>query len=279
MSSRFPRRLRTIWISDVHLGIRDSKAGMLLDFLRCHEAERLYLVGDVIDGWALRRSWWWAPTHDAVIREILRKAAEGTNVIYVPGNHDEFARDYAGQRFAGVQVALDAMHTTADGRRLWVVHGDEFDLIIRNHAWLVRLGDVAYFFLLKANRVWNWVRRRFGLPYWSLAAYAKGQAKKAMEAMCDFTATITRAARDRGADGVVCGHIHHAEMRTVDGALYANDGDWVDSCTALVEHADGRLEILRWDRAEPSEPARIEERRPAPRPDRVRRPRTVPSTT
>jgi UDP-2,3-diacylglucosamine pyrophosphatase LpxH len=270
------RRWRTIWISDVHLGIRDSKASMLLGFLRENDSDRLYLIGDIVDGWALRRSWYWEQAFNDVVQKILRKARKGTEVIYVPGNHDEFARDYVGHRFGDVAVRADAMHVTADGRRLWVVHGDEFDLVIQNHKWLVFFGDAVYAVILRVNRGLNWVRRRLGRPYWSLAAVVKGQAKKAVEALCGFEAAILAGARARGADGVVCGHIHHAEMKTVDGLLYVNDGDWVDSCTALVEDFDGRLELIRWappptaGETEPdgTDATAARSRRPAARPDR-----------
>jgi UDP-2,3-diacylglucosamine pyrophosphatase LpxH len=226
-----PRRFRTIWISDVHLGIRDCRAEALLEFLRRHESDTLYLVGDIVDGWVLRRAWHWPQAHNDVVQKLLRKARKGTRVVYVPGNHDEFARAYAGHSFGGVEIALEAMHRTADGRLLWVVHGDAFDPVVTRHRWLVPLTH-GFLSLLRG-------------PYRSLAALVKNRANAAMAAMGDFERVATTQARRRGADGVVCGHVHVPAMRSVDGVLYLNDGDWVESCSALVEHADGRLEILR----------------------------------
>src|SRR5262245_35888252 len=207
-----PRRYRTIWVSDVHLGTKECKAESLLDFLRHTDSETLYLVGDVVDGWALRKSWYWAQSHNDVVQKVLRKARKGTRVVYVPGNHDEFARGYVGNRFGGVEVAADAVHVTADGRRLWVVHGDVFDLLIRDHKVLVWMGDVAYALVLRIHRLQAWLRRRFGLREWSLAAYVKAHAKRAMEAMCHFEEAITSEARRRGLHGVICGHVHQAEI-------------------------------------------------------------------
>jgi UDP-2,3-diacylglucosamine pyrophosphatase LpxH len=248
-----PRRYRTVWISDVHLGTRACRATALLDFLRRTECDTLYLVGDVIDGWALRRSWYWPQAHNDVVQKLLRKARKGTRVVYVPGNHDEFARQFAGHRFGGVEVLEEAMHETADGRRLWVLHGDAFDLLVRDHRLLVKLGDWAYAGVQVVHRIQAWARRRLGLAPWSLAAYVKARAKAAMDALCRFEESLALEARRRGAQGVVCGHTHHAEMRERDGVLYVNDGDWVDSCTSLVEHEDGRLEILRWPSEGPAE--------------------------
>jgi len=243
-----PRRLRTIWISDVHLGTRDAKAEALLDFLRHHESETLYLVGDLVDGWVLRRSWYWTQAHNDVVQKLLRKARKGTRVVFVPGNHDEFARAYAGHSFGGIEVVLDAMHRTADGRLLWVVHGDAFDPVLTKHRWLVPLAH-GFLSLLRWAHVptaWRFLRPALGRPYRSLAALVRSRANAAMAALGDFERLATAEARRRGADGVVCGHVHVPAMRTVDGTLYLNDGDWVETCSALVEHDDGRLEIVRW---------------------------------
>ncbi len=239
-------RVRTVWISDIHLGTPGCQAGPLLDFLRTVECDTLYLVGDIIDGWQLKRSWYWPQAHNDVVQKLLRKARKGTRVIFVPGNHDEFARKYLGHTFGGVDVAAEAIHELADGRKLWVTHGDHFDGVIQCAKWLAYLGDSAYEFTLRMNRHLNSLRARMGLPYWSLSRYLKLKVKRAVSYLGDFEAAVAREARARGVDGVVCGHIHHAEMRDIDGVLYCNDGDWVESLTALVEHADGRLEIIDW---------------------------------
>jgi UDP-2,3-diacylglucosamine pyrophosphatase LpxH len=241
-----PRRYRTIWISDVHLGTRDCKADLLLSFLRWNESDFLYLVGDIIDGWRLRRNWYWEQPHNDVIQKILRKARKGTRVVYVPGNHDEAARDYTGLHFGGVAVEREVIHETADGRRLLILHGDEFDCIVRYARWLAFLGDMGYQAALAANNWFNGVRHALGYPYWSLSAFLKYKVKNAVEYISNFEVAIAEEARRRHVTGVVCGHIHHAEIRDIDGVLYCNDGDWVESCTALVEHFDGNLEIVRW---------------------------------
>jgi UDP-2,3-diacylglucosamine pyrophosphatase LpxH len=240
------RRYRTLWISDLHLGTPGCQARALLDFLRHTECETLFLVGDNIDGWQLRRQWYWPQAHNDVIQKLLRKARKGTRVIFIPGNHDEFARKYLQHDFGGIEVAEDWMHQTADGRVLWVMHGDLFDGVIQCAKWLAYLGDALYEFTLKLNRHLNVWRARIGLPYWSLSKYLKAKVKRAVSYVGDFEAAVAREARRRGAHGVVCGHIHHAELREIDGIVYANDGDWVESLTALAEHADGRLEIVEW---------------------------------
>ncbi|MBA3597705.1 MAG: UDP-2,3-diacylglucosamine diphosphatase [Methylibium sp.] len=243
-SSGQPPRVRTIWISDVHLGTPGCQAPALLDFLRSIECQTLYLVGDIVDGWQLRRSWYWPQSHNDVVQKLLRKARKGTRVVFVPGNHDEFARRYVSHNFGGVDVVEDCVHVLADGRRLWVTHGDLFDGVIQRAKWLAHVGDSAYEFSLKLNRWLNVLRARTGRPYWSLSGYLKSKVKRAVSYVGDFEAAVAREARKRGVQGVVCGHIHHAEMRDIDGILYCNDGDWVESLTALVEHLDGRLEIL-----------------------------------
>jgi len=240
------KRFRAIWISDIHLGTRGCKAEFLLDFLRHTESEFLYLVGDVVDGWRLRKSWYWAQSHNDVIQKVLRKARKGTKVIYIPGNHDEWLRDYTEMHFGGVLMLSEAIHFTADGRKLLVVHGDAFDGVVRYARWLALLGDWAYDLTLQLNNFFNHARRRLGYPYWSLSAYLKSRVKNAVQFVSDYAHAIAEEARKRGVDGVVCGHIHQADIREMEGVLYCNDGDWVESCTALVEHFDGRLEILRW---------------------------------
>ena len=241
-----PRRYRAIWISDVHLGTRGCKAEFLLDFLRHNESDHLYLVGDIIDGWRLKKTWYWIQSHNDVIQKLLRKARKGTRVIYVPGNHDEAAREYCDLQFGGITVLREAVHVTADGKRLLVIHGDEFDVIVKYAKWLAVLGDWAYTILLAANHWFNIVRHMCGYNYWSLSKFLKYKVKNAVEFISRFEHAVADEARRRRVDGVVCGHIHHAEIREIDGVLYCNDGDWVESCTALVEHFDGRLEIIDW---------------------------------
>lgn len=243
-------RVRTVWISDLHLGTPGCQAVPLLEFLASIECETLFLVGDIIDGWQLRRNWHWPPAHNDVVQRLLRKARRGTRVVFVPGNHDDFARRYVQHNFGGIEVVDDCVHETADGRRLWVVHGDLFDGVVRCAPWLAHLGDRAYELTLRFNRHLNAWRARLGLPYWSLSRYLKFKVKRAVSYVSDFEQAVAREARRRGLHGVVCGHIHHAELRDIDGVLYANDGDWVESLTALVEHADGRLEIVDWTRRE-----------------------------
>ena len=240
------RRYRSIWISDLHLGTPGCQAKALLDFLRSVECQTLFLVGDIVDGWQLRRNWYWPQAHNDVVQKLLRKARKGTRVIFVPGNHDEFARRYVGHEFGGIEVAEDWIHVTADGRRLWVTHGDLFDGVVQCAKWLAHVGDRMYEFTLRLNRHLNSLRARMGLPYWSLSGYLKQKVKRAVSYVGDFEAAVAREARRRGVQGVVCGHIHRAELREIEGIVYANDGDWVESLTALVEHADGRLELVDW---------------------------------
>jgi UDP-2,3-diacylglucosamine pyrophosphatase LpxH len=266
-------RYRTIWLSDIHLGTRGCKAEFLLDFLRCNESETLYLVGDIIDGWRLRRSWYWAQSHNDVIQKVLRKARKGTHVVYIPGNHDEWLRDYTGLTFGGIALADEVIHVTANGKRLLILHGDAFDGVVKYARWLALLGDWAYTFTLWVNNHFNHVRRKLGYPYWSLSAYLKGKVKNAVEYVGNFAQAVAEEAGRRGVDGVVCGHIHKAEIRKFGDVLYCNDGDWVESCTALVEHMDGRLEVINWvelralDPLHPQRPIRdaedIEEPAPA----------------
>ena len=241
-----PRRYRTVWISDVHLGTRGCKAPMLVDFLRATDCRTLYLVGDIVDGWRLRKGWYWPDAHNEVVRRILKMAHRGTRVVFVVGNHDEVLRDYAGFTFGGVELALEAIHETADGRRLLVTHGDTFDGVVLYARWLAFLGDHAYNWLLQANIAFNAVRRRLKLPYWSLSAHVKRKVKNAVQYVCQFEEAVARETSERGLDGVVCGHIHCAEIRQIGNITYYNDGDWVESCTALVEEADGTMHIIDW---------------------------------
>ncbi|SBW12454.1 Protein conserved in bacteria [uncultured Alphaproteobacteria bacterium] len=246
MDSAPTYRYRTIWISDVHLGTRGSKAEYLLDFLKRSDSETLYLVGDIIDGWRLKKSWYWPQAHNDVVQKLLRKARKGTRVVLIPGNHDDFLRSFTGFELGRIPIHKHAIHEGADGRKFLVVHGDAFDGIVTYARWLAFLGDTAYTFALVANRWFNALRRRLGFSYWSLSAYLKHKVKNAVAFIANFEGAMAEVARKRGLSGVICGHIHHAEMRAIGDVLYCNDGDWVESCTALVEHFDGRLEILRW---------------------------------
>ncbi len=248
-----PLRFRSIFISDVHLGFKGCQAQMLLDFLRSTRCEHLFLVGDIIDVWNMRHGLYWPQAHNDVIRTVLGKAKHGTRVVYVPGNHDEVFREYAGTVFGNLSIELQHVHTTADGRRLLILHGDEFDSVVQCSPWLAHLGARAYAALLRLNRYVNAVRRRMGKKYWSLAAVLKHKVKNAVSYIASFEHAVAAAARRRKVDGLVCGHIHRAEMRMIDGVLYCNDGDWVESCTALVEHPDGRLELLDWSAITESE--------------------------
>ena len=254
------RRFRTIWISDIHLGTKGCNADLLIDFLDHTDSETMYLVGDIIDGWRLKKRLYWPPAHNDIVWRILKRAKRGTRIVYIPGNHDEMFRQFSGLSFGGVEIARAAFHTTADGRRLMVLHGDEFDTIMLAHRWLAFVGDALYHLMMGLNRWVNLVRTRLGLPYWSLSKMAKHKVKNAVEFISKYEEVVARAAGERGVDGVVCGHIHTAEIRSFDGVEYYNDGDWGEGCTALVEHFDGRMEILHW----PEEVARRDAERAEP---------------
>ena len=240
------RKYRTIWISDVHLGTRGCNADMLIDFLDHVDSDTMYLVGDIIDGWRLKKKFYWPAAHNDIVWRILKRAKRGTKVIYIPGNHDEVFRQFTGLSFGGVSIRRQAIHETADGRRLLVLHGDEFDAITLAHRWLAHVGDYAYTALMGLNRWVNIVRRRLNMPYWSLSKHAKAKVKNAVEFISHYEDIVAQAAGARGVDGVVCGHIHTAEIRNINGVQYYNDGDWVEGCTALVEHYDGSMEVLHW---------------------------------
>ncbi|HEY5810721.1 MAG TPA: UDP-2,3-diacylglucosamine diphosphatase [Povalibacter sp.] len=239
-------RFRSVFISDVHLGFRGCSAHYLLDFLRSVETETLYLVGDIIDVWSLKKTFFWPQAHNDVIRTILGKAKHGTRVIYIPGNHDAVLRDYDGMVFGNVEIRREALHETADGRRFVVLHGDEFDSVIKASPLLEALGNRAYAFVLRLNRYVNLFRQRFGFPYWSIAAYLKHKVKNAVTYIANFEQALADEAKRRGVDGMICGHIHRAEITSIGGVLYCNDGDWVESCTTLTEDFNGRLALLRW---------------------------------
>ena len=240
------RKFRTIWISDVHLGTKGCNAEMLIDFLDSTDSETMYLVGDIIDGWRLKKKFYWPAEHNDIVWRVLKRAKRGTRIVYIPGNHDEMVRPFCGMKFGDVEIARAAFHETADGRRLMVLHGDEFDTIMLAHRWLAFVGDALYHLMMGLNIWVNRVRRWLDLPYWSLSKMAKHKVKNAVEFISHYEEVVSRAAAERGVDGVVCGHIHTAEIRTFDGIEYYNDGDWVEGCNALVEHFDGRMEILHW---------------------------------
>ena len=259
---------RTVFLSDTHLGTRGCRSDFLAHFLGSFTCENMFLVGDIIDGWRLRTSWYWDEMHDEVVRLLLRHAAGGARVLYIPGNHDEMLRPWLsmGLELGGVRFADEAVHETRTGQRLLIIHGDQFDSVVRHARFMALLGDKAYVASLNLNRWFNVARRRLGYPYWSLSQWAKRQVKEAVKAVDRFETALTSEARRRGLDGVVCGHIHHAEMRTIDGTLYLNTGDWVESCTALVEHHDGRLELIDWaarNRLSFFEPKRVTVAEPA----------------
>lgn len=240
-------KYRTVWISDVHLGTRGCKDEYLLDFLRHIECERLYLVGDIIDFWKLKSGFYWPRLHNEIVRAVMAMAARGTRVIYIPGNHDEIFRGYIGTVFNGIEIHPRAVHETADGRRFLVLHGDEFDGVVCSSRWLAVLGSGAYDFLIEVNRWFNHVRRILGFPYWSMSAYIKHRVKNAVDFIFDFERALIHEAYEQELDGVICGHIHHATIRTAEyGTLYGNCGDWVESCTALAESEAGTLSVIRW---------------------------------
>jgi UDP-2,3-diacylglucosamine pyrophosphatase LpxH len=237
---------RAIWISDIHLGTTGCQAALLLEFLRYTESKELYLVGDIIDGWQLRRKWYWHQHHNDVIQKVLRKARKGTKVTFIAGNHDEFARQFLGLAFGDIAIVDEAIHVTRDGKRLLILHGDQFDTVVQCAKWLAHLGDWLYGIALDMNRVLNALRRRLKMPYWSLSQYLKHRVKNAVSYITAFEEAVAREAKKRGMDGVVCGHIHRPEIREIDGITYCNDGDWVESLSALVETHDGELKLIYW---------------------------------
>ena len=243
---RDPLHFRTIWISDVHLGTTGCQAQRLLEFLRATESDTLYLVGDIIDGWQLKRRWYWEQIHNNVVQTVLKKAKKGTNVIFVPGNHDEVIRQFIDLDFGGIKIRDELVHTTANGKRMLVLHGDRFDGVIACAKWLAYVGDNLYTMILKFNQWFNSWRARAGLPYWSLSQYLKGKVKNAVNYINSFEDALAAEAAKRGLDGVICGHIHKPEIRDINGITYCNDGDWVESLSALVEDPSGELRLVTW---------------------------------
>ncbi|PYE89971.1 UDP-2,3-diacylglucosamine diphosphatase [Phyllobacterium leguminum] len=240
------KKYRTLFISDVHLGSRGAKADFLLDFLRFHDADTIYLVGDIVDGWRLRRNWHWPQEHNDVVQKLLRKSRKGATIIYIAGNHDEFLRDFQGTHFGGIEVMDRTVHEAANGRKFLVIHGDQFDVVVRNARFIAYMGDWAYDAAIAFNTVMNKVRRLLGLRYWSFSQWAKFRVKKAVNFIGAFQDVVSEEARRAGVDGVICGHIHHATIETIDGIEYINTGDWVESCTAVAEHFDGTMELISW---------------------------------
>lgn len=259
-----PRRFRTLFISDVHLGSKPAKADYLIDFLRHNEAGTIYLVGDIVDGWRLKRSWHWPQKHNDVVQKLLRQARKGTTINYVAGNHDEFLRGFQGVHFGGVVVMDRTVHEAADGKRYLVIHGDQFDSIVHSVRWLAYLGDFAYDASILVNRIVARARRMLGMPYWSFSSWAKVRVKKAVNFISAFQHLVADEARRSEVDGVICGHIHHATIETIDGIRYINTGDWVESCTAVAEHDDGTMEILHWRGIAGIEQAAVAESRMVP---------------
>jgi len=240
------RKYRALFISDIHLGMRGNQVEALLEFLKHYDAETIYLVGDIVDGWRLRSGWYWPQSHNDVVQKLLRKARKGARIVYIPGNHDEFLREFYGSHFGGIEVRETALHEAADGKRYLVIHGDIFDVVVRHARWLAYFGDWAYEIALRLSTNVNFIRRKLGFTYWSLSAWAKLKVKNAVNFIGKFEETLAAEAQRHGVDGVICGHIHSAAMRDFDGFSYINTGDWVESCTAVVEHDDGRMEIIRW---------------------------------
>jgi UDP-2,3-diacylglucosamine pyrophosphatase LpxH len=249
-------RLRAVFVSDVHLGSKGCRADQLLEFLKSVEIETLYLVGDIIDLWAMRKDFYWPQEHNEVLRTVLGKARGGTRVIYIPGNHDDDLREFCGSVFGNLEIHREFVHRTADGRRLLVMHGDEFDTVVKCSPWLAKLGSTMYDCLLHLNRYVNGLRRLAKLPYWSLAGYLKHRVKNAVQYISGFEQAVAHAARRRGVDGGVCGHIHRPEISEIHGVQYCNDGDWVESCSALIEDMNGRLALWAW----PQVRARVQSR-------------------
>ncbi len=245
-----PMKVRSIFLSDIHLGTRGCQADGLIAFLRDYEAEHLFLLGDIIDFWSMSRSIHWTEAQNTVVQKVLRRARHGEKVMLIPGNHDEALREYIGASFGDIHIKAEHIHETADGRHLLLLHGDEFDQVTRHHRWIAILGDIGYNLLVRFNGTLSWIRRTLRIAgYWSLAGYAKRRVKRAISFIFDFEEILIRTVRERKLDGIVCGHIHSAALRETDGVLYINCGDWVDSCTAIVEHPDGRLELIEWHQA------------------------------
>jgi UDP-2,3-diacylglucosamine pyrophosphatase LpxH len=242
------QQVRSIFLSDIHLGTKACQASHLLEFLKAYTAEQMFLIGDIVDLWSMKRGGvHWSPAQNTFVQKMLRRARHGEKVTFIPGNHDEAMREYAGTSFGDVMVVHEHIHIAADGRRYLLIHGDEFDQVTLHHKWVAILGDMAYDLLVNLNIYLSWIRRTLRISgYWSLAGYAKRQVKTAVNFIFDFEDSVIHHARERGLDGVICGHIHWPMIKEVDGMTYINCGDWVDSCTAIVEHLNGRMELIYW---------------------------------
>jgi UDP-2,3-diacylglucosamine pyrophosphatase LpxH len=260
---RAVRRVRTIFISDVHLGMKPIRVGQLIEFLRLHDAETIYLVGDIVDGWRLAKAWHWPSDYNVLVQILLEKANAGTRIVYLPGNHDEFLREYLGTYFGEIEFVDRTVHTSACGKTYLVIHGDQFDVVVMHAKWLAHVGDWAYNAALRVNIAINWVRRRLGLQYWSLSSWAKQKVKNAVSVIGRFEEALVHEARESGVDGVICGHIHFADMHDRLGIHYINTGDWVESCTAIVENDAGAFELVKWTEMVVSEPRRFRLRKAA----------------
>jgi UDP-2,3-diacylglucosamine pyrophosphatase LpxH len=237
---------KTVFISDIHLGTRMSQANQLLEFMKTFECEKIYLVGDIIDCWSMSKKTIWTQFHNDVIQKLLRRARKGTEIIYIPGNHDDVMRNYCDNEFGHVIIVKDTVHIGVDGKFYFVTHGDQFDIVMRNAKWLAHFGSWAYDISIQMSGIVNKIRTIFGLPYWSLSAYLKNTVKESVNFIGDYEETLTNYVKGKGLNGIICGHIHHANIRNIDGIEYMNCGDWVESCTALVEHYDGKFEIIYW---------------------------------
>jgi UDP-2,3-diacylglucosamine pyrophosphatase LpxH len=239
-------RVNSLFISDVHLGTRDSKATELNDFLKRYDCKNLFIVGDFIDGWRMQKNVYWRKSHTRVIRRILKMSKRGVNVHYITGNHDEFLRKFANNRFDNIHLVNRLTHTTEDGKRLLVIHGDQFEGVTHAHSVLKWIGDWGYDWLMAANRAFNFVRAKYGYGYWSFAAFLKHHIKRARRYILDYEDSASRFAAKQDFDGIVCGHIHLAAKKELNGVTYYNTGDWVESCTAVVEALDGSMNLVNW---------------------------------
>ena len=246
-NSNTNKHYRTLFISDIHLGTKSCQAEAFLDFFKEHSADKIYLVGDIVDFWKIKRHGaHWPQAQNDVVQKLLRSVRKGTEMVYIPGNHDEALRDYCGTHFGGVEVMLQDIHVAADGKKYLIMHGDEFDIVTKYAKWLAYLGDWAYEVALTFNRYFNFFRRKTGQSYWSLSAFLKKKVKGAVNFIGDFEESLAKEAKSREVDGVICGHIHTAAMRDIDGVHYINTGDWVESCTAVGETFDGTFEMINW---------------------------------
>lgn len=241
------KHYKSVFISDLHLGSKSCKSDQLSKFLSSFTCEELYLVGDIIDGWQLSKGKSFFPQeHVNIIRKILTKAKKGTRIYYVIGNHDDFLRQYSDILFSigNIHVANDFLFTSIIGKKYLVTHGDLYDAVVLYHEWVAKFGDTLYNLLVVINTAYNKIRSKFDLEYWSLSGFLKSKVKGALEFMCAFENLVTKEAKSRNLDGVICGHIHHPLMKYVNDIEYWNDGDWTESCSAIVEHMDGVMEII-----------------------------------